>query len=587
MWMMRRQSRWSLLAALLALAVSACGVSDGAPSVTESETGRVVGHEVEVDAFRVDVTEQATAVFVVTGTVPSSCYEAVFGFEEPSSDGVMIGSTESLFDPTCRDEGAAEFSVSMELTDLAPDDYVARLDETFEARFSIPDKAADEAAQDSAAGNVPGGAPVVMADWAASPFEGIVQSSDVVIVGTIQTVDPITKWSTPDGALEPTYSSGDMPGGLPEEWQELTVSVDQVIVDIRGSVSTTPVLVRYQVTQPGYQPISVSQLGAQILVSAFFSRVPYTDGSIVEQLTLDPQGTYLETTTGDMAQLFSVVDGSYYSARGRGQSDCSEADLVTLDELVTRATGPSADKTKWLGYGEEPSPCPTAAVPATGELVVPSCQDNAMCPLAFVLNDVSYTVSCAAIQESAVTDDIVGSGDFHGDNVTVHRIDGVDDSVMVALSVPGGFCSENDPDERHTPWSMAFADGANDEQLSDAVCQVGELSAAQRLANGCHLGQELLTCGSGPGFPPDVPDDLTVYPEPTDSFGADIAALLGTDDPDELVGWHVIVEERQSDGSYIQLLLREDPNSRELQYLLDGSAETFDAPRRCEPEALD
>lgn len=119
-----------------------------------------------------------------------------------------------------------------------------------------------------------------------------------------------------------------------------------------------------------------------------------------------------------------------------------------------------------------------------------------------------------------------------------------------------------------------------------AVCEVGDLSAAQRLADGCHLNQELLTCGAGPGFPSDVLTDLTLYPEPTDYFGADIAALLGTDDPQDLVGWHVIVEEQQSDGSYIQLLLRDDPESGQLQYLLDGSADTFDAPRQCEPETL-
>ncbi len=258
-------------------------------------------------------------------------------------------------------------------------------------------------------------------------------------------------------------------------------------------------------------------------------------------------------------------------------------ELRSIHELVARATDPSSNETRWLGYGATPSSCPTTAA-GPGELVVPSCPDNATCPLAFVLNDVFYTVSCAAIREWAVGDDMIGSGDFHGDNVTVHRIDGVDDSVMVALSVPGGFCSENDPDERHTPWSMAFADEADDDQLSNALCEVGELSAAQRLADRCHLGQELLTCGSGPGFPPDVLDDLTLYPQPTNSFGADIAALVGTDDPNELVGWHAIVEEQQSDGSYIQLLLREDPNSGELQYLLDGSADTFSARADASPK---
>jgi len=588
MWMMNVRPRLLLLAAVSVVFAVGCEATGSRPSITESESGKVVGQPVDVESFRVDVAEGGAAVFVVSGTVPSPCYEAVVGFEEPDRSGVLAGTAESWLDPTCTaGEETTAFSVSVELTNLDPGDYVAQLDGGRQASFSIPARPVDDTAVQGSSGSTQSAAPVTMVDWVAYPFEGIVLSSDIVVVGTIESVDPVTKWSTPDGALEPTYSSGDMPGGLPEEWQEITVIVDQVIVDARDFVPTDPLVVRYQVTEPGFEPIGVSRQGAQVLVSAYFSRVPYTDGSIVEQLTLDPQGSYLETDTGAMAQLFSVVDGRYYSVRVAGASSgCSQADLIAFDELVARATDPSSDETDWLGYGDEAFSCPEAAE-APGELVVPPCPDDADCALGFLLNDVFYAVSCTAIRESAVTDDIVGSGDFYGDDVTVHRIDRVDDSVMVAFSAPGGFCSENDPDERHTRWSMALAEGVDAEQLSNAICEVGELSAAQRLADRCHLGQELVTCGSGPAFPPDVLDDLTLYPVPTDTFGADVAALLGTDDPDELVGWHVIIEEQQSDGNYIQLLLRQDPNSGELQYLLDGSADPFSAPRRCEVEELD
>ncbi len=360
MWMMNTRGRRLLLTAVLVVVTVGCDATGSGPPVTESESGNVVGQQIDVDAFRVDVAEDGDAVFVMSGTVPSPCHEAVFGFEEPDGNGVMVGTAESWFDPTCTaGEETTAFSVSMELTNLDPGNYVARLEGGFEAGFSIPQSPSDGSDLQGSSGSARMGAPVVMADWAAYPFEGIVTSSDVVVVGTVESVDPVTKWSTPDGALEPTYSSGDMPGGLPEEWQEVTVAVDQVIVDTRGFVSTAPLVVRYPVTEPGYEPISVSQQGARILVSAFFSRVPYTDGSIVEQLTLDPQGTYLETTTGDMAQLFSVADGSYYSVRAAGiTSGCSQADVVALDELVARATDPDSDETEWLGYGDEAFSCP-------------------------------------------------------------------------------------------------------------------------------------------------------------------------------------------------------------------------------------
>ena len=65
-----------------------------------------------------------------------------------------------------------------------------------------------------------------------------------------------------------------------------------------------------------------------------------------------------------------------------------------------------------------------------------------------------------------------------------------------------------------------------------------------------------------------------------------MAALLGNDNPEDLAGWHVIVEEQGSDGELIQLLLREAPDSGEIQYVLDGSHEVFDSPRRCDPQPV-
>lgn len=188
------------------------------------------------------------------------------------------------------------------------------------------------------------------------------------------------------------------------------------------------------------------------------------------------------------------------------------------------------------------------------------------------------------MRETAVAARVIGTGRIFDQQVTVNAVEGIDPGVLVAASIPGGSCSENDPDERLTDWSMAFPAGADHAQLQAAICDVGDLSAAQRLANGCHRDRELVSCGSGPHFPPEVVNDLSLFPQPSASFGADVEALLGSDDPRELVGWHVIVEDEKADGRYLQLLLREDPDTGELQYLVDGSDETFDTPRHCSPE---
>jgi len=228
----------------------------------------------------------------------------------------------------------------------------------------------------------------------------------------------------------------------------------------------------------------------------------------------------------------------------------------------------------------------TAATPATGELVEPECVEGGLCAAGFNLNGAFYALSCVGLRDSAVTGEEVGRGNVYGEDVTANRVEGYPPTLIVAVSIDGGMCSEEDPNQRPTAWSMAFSEDIEQAPVLGAVCEVGELSEAQWLANGCHLDEELVTCGYGPGFPAEVLDDLSMYPEVSPTFGADVAALLGNDSPEDLAGWHVIVEEQGSDGELIQLLLREAPDSGEIQYVLDGSHEVFDSPRRCDPQPV-
>lgn len=115
---------------------------------------------------------------------------------------------------------------------------------------------------------------------------------------------------------------------------------------------------------------------------------------------------------------------------------------------------------------------------------MPGCDDTAACAAGFVLDDgVFYHLDCGAVRNSAVSDEVIGTGEFEGQTVTVNTVEGVPRSVMVAVSLPGGLCAEGD--EPATDWTMAFPEGADTDVLQGAFCEVGELSAAQRQANGC------------------------------------------------------------------------------------------------------
>lgn len=121
----------------------------------------------------------------------------------------------------------------------------------------------------------------------------------------------------------------------------------------------------------------------------------------------------------------------------------------------------------------------------------PPCDDESACVEGFLLDDAFISLDCTPIKESAITTEVIAAGRVAGEDVTVNAIEGVDPAVMMAISLPGGGCTDGeDPDERFSAWSLAiptatFPDRLDHERLREAVCRVGDLSARQREANEC------------------------------------------------------------------------------------------------------
>lgn len=88
----------------------------------------------------------------------------------------------------------------------------------------------------------------------------------------------------------------------------------------------------------------------------------------------------------------------------------------------------------------------------TGGLVVPPCDDTAACASGFFLDDgVFYAVGRTAIRDAAVSNEVIGIGEFEGETVTVNVLQDVPRDVMVAISLSGGLCNEGD--EAVSRWS--------------------------------------------------------------------------------------------------------------------------------------
>lgn len=130
------------------------------------------------------------------------------------------------------------------------------------------------------------------------------------------------------------------------------------------------------------------------------------------------------------------------------------------------------------------TPTTTPARAPEGGLLTPDCDDMGACTVGFILDDgVRYNLDCAAVKNSAVTNTVIGRGGLQDQEVTVNLIEGVDRSVMVAVSLPGGLCQ--DGSVVLSDWSMAFGETAAIADVLETICRVGELTDDQRVVNGC------------------------------------------------------------------------------------------------------
>lgn len=114
---------------------------------------------------------------------------------------------------------------------------------------------------------------------------------------------------------------------------------------------------------------------------------------------------------------------------------------------------------------------PSAGSPAeVPTLVEPECDDGGDCAAGFVLADTFYALSCGAVRPDAVSEETLARGELSWEEVEVRSVEGVSSDVLVAVSVEGGLC--DDDDVPLSPWSMAFPMGASESELEAAICAV-------------------------------------------------------------------------------------------------------------------
>lgn len=169
---------------------------------------------------------------------------------------------------------------------------------------------------------------------------------------------------------------------------------------------------------------------------------------------------------------------------------CSEASVATAEEAenTSPTTVPSieeqtVEEIEELEVEDAVPPLPSTTEPPPGVLVEVRCPANASCAEEFLLNGNVYSHGCTAVLESVVLlDEVLGSGMAFSEDFEVFALSGNPSHDVVAVSIQGGICSDDDTDEFVSPWSFAWTSSAD---IQSTVCELGLMSDERRIVNGC------------------------------------------------------------------------------------------------------
>jgi len=109
------------------------------------------------------------------------------------------------------------------------------------------------------------------------------------------------------------------------------------------------------------------------------------------------------------------------------------------------------------------------------------CRDDGECAEGFSVEETFHTLSCGAVRPELVTDEVVASGRWAGDDREVRVIAGVDPDVLVAIDIAGGECA--DGDVALSEYSMVFVGTPDAAGVREAVCTAAVDEHLDR--NGC------------------------------------------------------------------------------------------------------
>jgi hypothetical protein len=91
----------------------------------------------------------------------------------------------------------------------------------------------------------------------------------------------------------------------------------------------------------------------------------------------------------------------------------------------------------------------------------------------FILDTgIRYNMSCSHVRPSAVSDEVLGAGNYFG-QVSVNAVEGFSPDIVVAVSGPGqGLCDNLG----EGVWWLAFVPGAPIKAINEAFCTFTEPS---------------------------------------------------------------------------------------------------------------